>query len=146
MASTNATSYTTGRTLPPIGGGNTITLVSQFSVAANPTANDTIKLFHQDDLRGLRLVTVHAGASVDMDSATDFAFTLRANDDSTQQNIAASSTILQGTTALLGPSLGAAIGYKFTGTHWIELLWTVDSAGFTAGTVTVIGTFVRDHV
>lgn len=145
MASTNATSYT-NKYLPPAGGGNTLTLLAKLDVDANPTANDTIKLFHEDVLRGCRLVTVHVGATADMDSATDFAFTIRANDDSTQQNILASSTILQGTTAALGPSLGAAIGYKFTGTHWIELLWTVDSAGFTAADIYVIVTLIRDQL
>lgn len=144
MASTNATSYT-NKFLPPVGSGNTVTLHAQIDVAANPTANDTVKLFHEDVLRNLRLVDLNVGATADMDSSTDFAFTIRANDDSTQQNILASSTILQGTTAATGIGLGAAVGYKFTGTHWIELLWTVDSAGFTAGVVNVVATFVRDQ-
>lgn len=144
MASTNATSYT-NKYLPPIGGGNTVTLHGKIDVDANPTANDTVKLFHQDVLRGLRIVSIVVGGTVDMDGGTDIAFTIRANDDSTQQNILAASTILQGTTAAVGPNVGAAVGYKFTGTHWLELLWTVDAASFAAGDVNVVATFVRDQ-
>lgn len=144
MASTNANSYTR-RYLPPVGSGNTLTMVSEISVSANPTANDTIKLFHEDDLRNLRLVSVVLGADTDMDTngAPTLSATIRANDGSTQQNALAASTVLGGTTAANGVGLGAAVGYKFTGTHWLELLWAATAATFAAGTVYVVATFVR---
>lgn len=146
MASTNADSYTR-RYVPNQGNGNGIILVSKLTVAANPTANDTIKLFHENDIKGMRLVDLKIGATADMDTngAPTLTVTLRANDDSTQQNFIAASTVLQGTTAATGPGLGAAIGYKFTGTHWFELLWAATSATFAAGTVYVVAIFVRDH-
>lgn len=145
MASTNADSYTR-RFVPNQGNGNGIVLVSKLTVAANPTANDTIKLFHENDIKGMRLVDLKIGATADMDSSTGITVTLRANDDSTQQNFIAASAVLQGTTAATGPGLGAAIGYKFTGTHWFELLWAAAASGtFTAATVYVVAIFVRDH-
>lgn len=134
MASTNALSYTTGRHKAPSG---PFKLTSRVLVSANPTANDTIKLFHEDDLKGLRVLGATVGASVDMDSGADFAYTLRANDGSTQQNIIASGTCLQGT-GVDRLNVGAGLGYHFQGDHYVELLWTVDAAGFTAGTITVV--------
>lgn len=146
MASTNANSYTQ-RFVPNQGNGNGIVLVSKITVATNPTANDTIKLFHENDLKGLRLVDFKIGATADMDTngTPTLTVTLRSNDGSTPVDFVAASTILQGLTSLNGPGLGVAIGYKFDGTFWFELEWNATAATFAAATVYVVAIFVRDH-
>lgn len=115
---------------------------AELTIAANPTADDTIRIFQPSP--GDRLLWFIVSAT-DMDTGTPaIVFTIQANNGASSPTVTellTDSTIAQGSGVATGPATVAGVGYLFDGAGWLELKWDVDADVFAAGTIKIVAAF-----